>query len=105
MANPHLSVRSQSSVYIILYLLLFFSPAFSWALMGGQPVDRRDYKKIPVMLVLHTEDELEGFYPCSATMLNPRTFLTAAHCVQNERVYIQRTTDLQREVRRHRKGH
>lgn len=57
------------------------------------------------MLVLHTENESAGFYPCSATMLNRTTFLTAAHCVQNERVYIQRTTDLEREMRRNRKGH
>ena len=73
--------------------------------MGGQPVDRSDYRKLPVLLLLHTENEEAGFYPCSATMLNSNTFLTAAHCVENERVFIQRTTDLNHEVRRNRKGY
>ncbi|MBY0553767.1 S1 family peptidase [bacterium] len=78
-------------ILYVLALAAYVSVPFNaYAIFGGQNIDSKDYKKSPVVALIHSEDSSGGGLICTATLLNARTVLTAAHCVLDEYNYLQR---------------
>lgn len=82
----------------VFFALMFGLFNTAQALIGGHLVDSQELKNLPVLLLLHTDDENLGWFPCTATMINSNTVLTAAHCVQDKKIRLLRTTNVQRNM-------
>lgn len=80
----------KSKLYAFAVAACMLVPFNAFAIFGGQNVDSKDYKKSPVVALMHSESSSEPGLICTATLLNSRTLLTAAHCVQDSYNTIHR---------------
>lgn len=90
-------------LYVIAVSTIVSIATPSWAIMGGDKVSEDDFKKSPVVALMHDDESSSGFgfgrtpqQLCTATLLNARTVLTAAHCVRDENIMLVRSTNPKR---------
>jgi secreted trypsin-like serine protease len=68
-------------------LAILGAPAGALAIVGGQPIPGADGGALAYV----TAADGDGVGECSAALIGPRTLLTAAHCVRDERTGAFRT--------------
>jgi secreted trypsin-like serine protease len=70
---------------IFVFVLLLSSFSSVQAITYGQPDTNNTYSWVGLML---TPVEGGGFSLCSGSLISPTVFLTAAHCLDNDGVYL-----------------
>lgn len=90
---PHFNVMKKQLLHVLVISTCLSLPFKAFAIFGGQNLESKDYKKSPIVALIHSEDSSGGGLICTATMLNSRTILTAAHCVLDDYNYIQRSVN------------